>query len=72
MFLRVDEKEDRDTAYVAYINVTGSVVTYALETEVRLPLKGPKGEIIKLPSSTQMGSRLGGGLVVLVNDKLSR
>jgi hypothetical protein len=72
LFLRVDESEERDTAYVGYVNVTGSLVIYALETEVRMPLKGPKGEVIRLPSSTQMGSRLGGGLVVLVNDSLSR
>ncbi len=72
LYLRVDEKEDRDEAFVAYVNVTGSIVIYALETEVRMPLKGPKGEIIRLPTSTQMGSRLGGGLIVLVNDALSR
>ena len=72
LFLRVDEEADRDKAYVAYVNVTGSTVIYALETEVRMPLKGPKGEVIRLPTGTQMGSRLGGGLIVLVNDKLSR
>ncbi len=71
-WLRVDEEKEQDTAYVAYTNVVGSLVIYALETEVRKPLIGPNKEEIRLPTTTQLGNRVGGGLIMLVNHTLSR
>jgi hypothetical protein len=71
-WLRVDEEKEQDTAYVAYTNVVGSLVIYALETEVRKPLIGPNKEEIRLPTTTQHGNRVGGGLIMLVNDTLGK
>lgn len=71
-WLRVDEEPGQDKAHVAYTNVSGSLVIYALETEIRKPLVGPNKEEIRLPVNTQMGSRLGAQLILLVNDTLGK
>jgi hypothetical protein len=71
-FLRVDQEKERDVAHVGYIYISGSLVIYALETEVRMPLIGPNKEVIRLPVDRQMGSRVGGQLIMLVDDTLSR
>lgn len=71
-WLRVDAEEKQDTAFVGYTAVVGSLVLFAREVEVRKPLVGPGKEEIRLPANTQMGSRLGAQLIILVNDALTR
>jgi len=71
-FLRVDQGKEHDSAFVGYTLVIGNRVLYALETEIRKPAVGPGGETFRLPSNMQMGSRVGGQLILLVEDAINR
>jgi hypothetical protein len=81
---RVDTREELiegrklaiEYAHSAYLVVIGARLCYALETETRKPLIGPKGEVIPLRpgdlAKEQAGSRLGAQLILLTQDAAAR
>jgi hypothetical protein len=65
-FLRIDTGAEADSVYVAYLQVIGNLVVYAVETEKPPPIKAADGTQAKRVLSGPSGARLGAQLVLLV------
>ncbi|MCF6227645.1 MAG: hypothetical protein L3J82_03120 [Planctomycetes bacterium] len=65
-FERIDEG-DVDSVISVYTQQLGKYVVYALETELMPPLKDNNGNLIKLPTTGQRGSRYGAALLALAS-----
>lgn len=68
-FERIDEGDEGsdDSVISIYTQQLGKYVVYALETELMPPLKDNNGNLIKLPTTGQRGSRYGAALLVLAS-----
>ena len=70
--MRIDSGPEADKVYVAYMQVIGEIVVYAIESEQPPPIKTADGTQARRVMSGQLGTRLGGQLITLVGASAAR